>query len=174
MTLSINDTVLYGIEGVCRVVGKTQREYHGHKNEYYVLKPVFSEKSLYYIPTDNEKAAAKIRRILSTEEIYSLIRSVPEEETLWIENKSQRKEAFRRILVSGNRHKLLCMLRTLYLKEQEKKSAGKHLYLSDERIMREAEKIIYEEFAHVLDIRPEQVLPFILKQVEINEREPSL
>lgn len=44
---------------------------------------------------------------------------------------------------------------------------GKKLYKNDEKVMKEAEKMLYEEFAHVLDIRPDQVLPFIMQQIEV-------
>ena len=36
--------------------------------------------------------------------------------------------------------------------------------------MKDAEKLLYDEFAHVLSISPEQVLPFIMEQVELEEK----
>ena len=36
-------------------------------------------------------------------------------------------------------------------------------------VMKEAEKMLYEEFAYVLNIRKE-VLPFILQQVQVAEK----
>ena len=44
---------------------------------------------------------------------------------------------------------------------------GTELVGADEKVMKEAEKMLYEEFAHVLDIRPSQVLPFIMQQIEV-------
>ena len=38
----------------------------------------------------------------------------------------------------------------------------------DEIIFERAEKIIYDEFALVLNIKREEVVPFILKQVKID------
>lgn len=47
--------------------------------------------------------------------------------------------------------------------------------MSDEHFFKEAERILYEEFALVLKIRPEQVLPFILEQIGIDAKEePSV
>jgi CarD family transcriptional regulator len=34
--------------------------------------------------------------------------------------------------------------------------------MSDEQFMRDAEKILYDEFAYVLGIKREDILPFIL------------
>ena len=40
--------------------------------------------------------------------------------------------------------------------------------------MKEAEKMLYEEFAYVLNIRQDQVLPFILEQIQIEEKAAAL
>lgn len=37
--------------------------------------------------------------------------------------------------------------------------------------MKDAENMLYEEFAYVLKIRKEQVLPFIMEQVQIEEKQ---
>ena len=37
--------------------------------------------------------------------------------------------------------------------------------MSDERFLKDAERLLYDEFALVLRIKPDQVLPFILKQI---------
>ena len=43
---------------------------------------------------------------------------------------------------------------------------GKKMYASDEKLMREAEKLIYEEFATVLNIKPDKVVDYIVKKFE--------
>lgn len=169
MTLNINDTIQYGTD-ICKVAGKTKKEFNGQHNEYYILKPVHDEKSTIYIPVNSKKAAAKIRRILSIEEIYALIKEMPNANMLWISDDTKRKEEFRQILASGDRGQLVRMIRTLYQKKQEKVNAGKKMRADDERFMKEAERILYEEFAHVLDISLDQVIPFIIDQIEIKEK----
>ena len=47
---------------------------------------------------------------------------------------------------------------------------GKKLHVNDARIFIEAEKMLYEEFAHVLHIEREQVLPFIMEQMEVEKK----
>lgn len=167
MNLKVNDTVLYGMNGVCKVVEKTQKDFYGKCDEYYVLKPLHNKKSTIYIPVDCEKAKEKMYPVLSIEEIYELVNSMPEQNTIWISNEEKRKKEYQKILTSGDRLQLIQLIRALYLHEQERKNEGKRLYVTDERFMRDAEKILYDEFSHVLDIKPDQVLPFILKQVEV-------
>lgn len=43
--------------------------------------------------------------------------------------------------------------------------------MSDERFLKEAEKMLYDEFALVLNIREDEVLPFIMKQIDIEEKQ---
>ena len=38
----INDTVVYGAQGVCRIEEISKREMAGKAMEYYVLKPVYA------------------------------------------------------------------------------------------------------------------------------------
>ena len=44
------------------------------------------------------------------------------------------------------------------------------MHVADERFLNEAEKLLHEEFAHVLHIKREQVLSFIFEQIKIEER----
>ena len=43
--ININDTILYGSEGVCTVVDIVERDFGGKAMQYYVLKPVYNNSS---------------------------------------------------------------------------------------------------------------------------------
>ncbi|MPN50404.1 hypothetical protein SDC9_198030 [bioreactor metagenome] len=89
---------------------------------------------------------------------------------IWISDDAKRKEKYRQILATGDRLQLIRLIKTLHLYGQERKNEGKKLHSADERFMKEAEKMLYEEFSHVLGIHQDQVLPFILEQMEIKEK----
>ncbi len=59
----INDIVIYGTEGVCKIADINDKDFMGTKKRYYVLKPVKNEFSTFFAPTDSEKVLAKMRRI---------------------------------------------------------------------------------------------------------------
>ena len=40
------------------------------------------------------------------------------------------------------------------------------MHAADENFLKEAESVLYEEFAYVLNIRREEVLPFIQHEIE--------
>ena len=159
----INDTVMYGNAGVCRIVDIRPESFAGERKTYYVLKPVASDTSTIYCPVDNQKI--KMRKLLSTAEIYQLIQTMPDAQTSWIENEQERKEAFSEIVKHGSHRELVQLIKTLYHKREERLAEGKKFHLADERIMREAEQILYGEFAHVLHIRQDEVVPFITGQL---------
>lgn len=166
----VNDTVLYGAQGVCRIVEIAEKDFGGTSREYFVLKPVFHETSTIFVPVTNEVLTAKMKRILSADEICDLIHGMPEEDSIWIENEAVRKEKYKEILGSGDRVTLLRLIKTLYLHQQMQQEIGKKLHAADERVFHEAERMLYEEFAHVLQIKKEQVVPFIIEQIEVAKK----
>lgn len=167
----INDTVVYGAQGVCRIEGITKREMGGRSMEYYVLKPVYDSSSTLFVPVSNDKLVARMRRVSSPEEITALIKAMPEEDADWIENETQRKERYKEVIARGDRVELVKIIKALYLHQQKLQEKGKRLHLADDRLFREAERMLYDEFALVLNIKREQVLPFILQQLGATEKE---
>lgn len=162
---SNGDTVLYGAEGVCRLEGSTQREVGGRKLEYYVLKPVYREGSTVFVPKGNETLTAKMRRVLSPEEIHRLIQEIPEEKELWIENEGERRVEYGRIVSNGDRRELIRVIKALYQRRRRQQELGKKFHLSDERFLKEAEEKLHGEFALVLNIQPDQVTAFIRREI---------
>ena len=173
MEYKVNDTVMYGAQGVCRIVDISEREFAGNTMTYYILKPVYDEKSTIFVPVKNEKLTEKLRRILSAEEIHTLIKSMPEEKTLWIEEENVRKERYKEILTHGDRTQLIGMLKALDVHRKELEEKGKKLHIADDTFFKEAEKMLYEEFALALDLQLEEVLPFILEQIEVKAKAPE-
>ena len=162
----VNDIIMYGTQGICKIVEIAEKDFMGTKKEYYVLKPMNDPAATLFAPVNNEKIERKMRKILTEEEIYQLIESMPKEEANWIHNENERKEQYKRIIANGNHVELIQMIKALYLHKQEREADGKHLYLSDERFFKEAERILYDEFQYVLNIKREELLPFMFKKIE--------
>jgi CarD family transcriptional regulator len=91
-----------------------------------------------------------------------------------VENDNERKDLYRKILAGNDRTSLIRMIKSLYSHQVVQKAKGKKLHMQDERFMKEAETVLYDEFAHVLSIKREEVLPFIAQQIEISAgKEPE-
>ncbi|MBR3593350.1 MAG: CarD family transcriptional regulator [Clostridia bacterium] len=162
----IGDTVLYGATGVCKIDGTVEREIFGEKKEYFVLKPVSQDKSTVFVPTDNEALRAKMRKILSADEIDAIIKEVKTLPDIWEENDALRREMYSEIIHSGDRKKVMLLIRTLYTVQQQRYKEGKRLHLSDDRFLSEAERLLYDEFSIVLGIENSDVVPYIIAKTE--------
>ena len=57
------------------------------------------------------------------------------------------------------------MIRELYIHKQEQLKNGKKMRLSDEQLMKEAERLLYSEFSLVLNIRADEVPKFISSRI---------
>ncbi len=163
--ICVNDVVLYGVDGICLVSDMVTRTLGGRPQEYYVLKPVYLESSTIYVPTDNPALVGRMQRILSLDEVMALIRSIPDEETNWIEDDARRRVLYGEIIAGGDRREIVRVIKTLYQRDREMKEGRRKLSSADERLMKDAEKRLYDEFAHVLSIEPGQVLPFIFGMI---------
>ena len=161
----INDSVVYGNEGVCLITDIVKKEFNSGLIDYYLLKPVSSPKSSIYIPINNTTLLNKIHPLISTNEIVELINSMPEKNTIWIEDNNNRREEYKKIIYSGDRIDLIKLIKTLYLKREDLKTNKKKLLTSDDNFFKSAEKILYDEFAYVLDIKPDEVRPYIEEQL---------
>ena len=150
MMFSVGETVVYSIHGVCKIKDISLLKFGNEKRKYYILCPVGDGKSTLYVPLDNENLLSQMRPVMSREEIDLLIGSVSQDKTEWIEDAVSRKEYCDRILKSGNRKELMQLIEMLYLKQEELKSKNKHFHIADERCLKDAEKLLYDEFSFTL------------------------
>jgi CarD family transcriptional regulator len=162
---AVNDYVVYGNNGVCKITDIRKEKFYGTEEQVYcVLEPVHSNKSTIYTPINRN--LDKFRNVMSCEEVYELIHSIPNEETIWIEDYQARSEKFNEILKEGDPKQLIALIKTLYEHQENLLSNGKKMRMSDEKIKRDAEHLLFDEFAYVLDIQPHEVLPFILNELD--------
>jgi CarD family transcriptional regulator len=163
---SVGDSVVYGSNGICKLEGIEEMDMNQETRLYYVLRPVFETGSTLYVPVGNKELEAKMRQLLNADEIRTLVKEMPGEELVWVEDDKERKELYKGILSAGERVSLVKLIKAVFLRQQELKALGKKLHVSDERFMKDAEKILYGEFAYVLGMKREEVLPYILACME--------
>lgn len=158
---NINDTVVYGMTGVCKIVDISKQSFV--KNEvkkYYVLKPVSSEGSTIYAPCDS--CDGKLRPVLTADEVNSIIDDVKNEEPEIAPFFD--REKCNQIMKSGDRKELLRLVRSLDASKKDVVKKGRKFHVSDESIMRTASKLLCDEFSLVLDVKPEEVMSIVLKR----------
>ena len=164
-------TVRYGTNGICRVEGIEKKVFGGQTMEYYVLKPVAQESATLYVPAGNAKLVSRMQRLLTAQEIHEVISSMDEENSLWIAEDVKRRETYTEILHTGDRKAMAGVIKTLFLRRQELALKRKKLHAADEKLLKEAERVLYEEFAYVLGISQDKVAEYILDKLGTQEKE---
>ena len=163
---TVGETVCYGTQGVCMVKELTVRQIGREKKEYYVLQPVYDERSAIYVPADNQALVNNIRRVLTEQEVNDIISSVVNEPAEWIDDDLERKEFCSYVVRSGDRRELMQLINMLYVHQEDLKTQKKHFHISDERYLKEAERLLHNEFAYVLKISPVEVAQYILSRIK--------
>ena len=163
----IGDLFVYGSSGACRITDIKKENFGKNETTYYILSPVFDIKETIYIPIDNEALVAKMKRILTPEELITLIKTIPQKKSVWIENVNQRREEYKRIIKKANREELLALIKTLYERRVELQQSGKNLSVYDERFFRHAQNIIHSEISLVLQIPREEIPSYIEKTLSV-------
>lgn len=163
---SRGDQVLYGIHGICRILDVEERIVDKKRVEYYVLEPLEQPGSRYYVPTHNQAAVAKLRKMMTSEELDALLCSQDARQDAWIADENQRKQRYRDLINSGDRAALMSMVGTLRRHKEEQAAAGRKFHLCDENFLRDAEKLLSSEFSLVLNIQPGQVGEYIQNKMK--------
>ncbi len=158
----IGDKVTYGTVGVCEISDITENELTGELREYYVLRPVDTDKSTIYVPVLNEKLTSRMRKIPSEKELKSIMSQSKKEKLDWIDNNFERNDEFHAILSDGDIKENIKLLRALNLRANELQKIGKHLPKADERIFKECSKLVCSEISLILSMENSEILPLVL------------
>ena len=164
----INDVVVYGAQGVCKIVGMQEQKIDGANKTYCVLKPADDRGATFYVPTWNEKALAKMRKVMTKQDVDALIDSMPKKKPIWLVNENERKETYKQILAGGNQTQIISMIQAIYLHKKEREAEGKRLHMSDEHFMKDAEQLLYNEWQYVLNVDKAGLMAYIFERIENN------
>lgn len=162
----IGDQVVYGVHGVCRVVDQEERVIDRKRVTYLALVPVGQAGSRYLVPTHNALAMSKLRNMLSKEELAQLMDSEEVRADVWIRDENQRKQTYRELISSGDRARLMQMVRSLYRHKAAQSAVGRKVHLCDDNFLRDAEKILTGEVSVVMGLDFEQARQYIRKKLE--------
>ena len=162
----VNDHVVYGNQGICTVTDICRREICGENMFYYVLQPVFDNKSTILVPCKNAQLTGKMRRALSLDEVNLLIEEICSSELSWVTDDAERKIEYENVIRKGNRKEIALLIKTLYRHKLQQRERGKKLHAADEKLLNTAQKLLHEELAFVLGISPGAVPEFIQNKIK--------
>lgn len=162
----IGQQVIYGVHGLCRIMALEVKNVGREKKEYYCLEPVDQPGAVFYVPTGNQAAVAKMHAILTREEFDELLCTQKDREDAWIGDENQRKQHYRELIAQNDRGELLSMVSALYKHKRQQQKSGRKFHISDENFLRDATKLLSAEFSLVLGISRTEVADYMRQQLE--------
>ena len=167
----INETVIYGTDGICTVADIAERNFGGCSEIYYILKPLYKSGSTIMVPKSNPTLVSRLRKVLTPEQANALIESIPAQKSAeWIENEKVRKETYRSLIMKGDRVELIRFIKRLYERGEAQRELGKKLYACDERFLEDAQRMLHDELSVVLGISREDILSYIISTAGLDEK----
>ena len=157
----IGQWVMYGIHGVCRIAGTEKQLVNRKRSEFLVLEPLSKAESKFYLPLGNPTALAKLKPVLSEDELRALLSSPEVREDNWINEESRRKMYYKELITRGDRKEILQTIYALYRYKAAQMEAGKKFHLCDDNFLRDAEKLMSSEIALVLEMTMEQARDYL-------------
>lgn len=157
----INDLVMYSNNGACRILEETEKDYFGKTEKCFILEPVFGNKMKIFLPLSNPLLLSKLRHLLTKKEIADILKNLPTEGEEFIPIDAERKKKYLEIISSCDQARIIGILKTLYQKREEQIALKKKVHICDEQLIREAEKVLFDEFSLVLGIERKNVFDYI-------------
>ncbi len=157
----IGDVVFYGAQGICKIDSTETKLIGKNSAEYFVLKPLYNENTSVFVPVDNQTLTAKMQPALTKSEADALVENIAAIAVLKFANDGEKQTASREILASGDRERIIALIKTIYLEKEIRKTSGKKLNIFDEQTLRKAENLFYNEMAYVLGVTPAEAINII-------------
>lgn len=160
---SVNEYVIYGSEGVCRVESIGHPEISGldKLKEYYTLLPVYRSGKI-YTPTDS---TIHMRRVITKSQAQELIDGIKEINCeLDVPKDVKQANLFYRDLVrSYECPKLISVIKYVFMKQREFSQIKKNMPAVDLKFLKIAEDMLYGEFSFALGIEPKEIKGYITR-----------
>lgn len=159
----VGDYIIYGTNGVCQVSSVGKLSISDDDKLYYTLVPVYSKASTVYTPVDNKKVV--MRKLITKEEAKKLVKDINTVDILPVDDEKKREECYKQALRTCDCAEWVKLIRTSYLRIQDRRSNGKKVINSDEKYLKAAEDYLYGELAIALDIEKDKVRDYIFEKV---------
>lgn len=147
----IGDSIFYGKSGACEIVEIGTLSFGKEDQLYYSLKPVMDSRSTVYVKV--EVGDDEFRSVMSKKDATLMLDQISEEEPA---SYTIDKVFCEELLRSGEQLKISALIKELRMMRKDTTRNRKGLNISEERILRDAEKILYSEIASALGITMEK------------------
>lgn len=161
----IGDYIVKNGNGVCKVENVMNLDMTGidRNRLYYMLVPINDENEKIYVPVDS--SAQQLRKVMSMEDAYDLIDKISAVQEISISNDKLREQKYKEIIKDFEPGSLLRIIKTIYLRKQQRIEQGKKSTAVDEHYLTLAEKLLFSELCLALKKDKEEVHNLIVEAV---------
>lgn len=161
----IGDYIVKNGNGVCKVENIMHLDMAAidRNRLYYMLVPINDENGKIYVPVDS--SAQQLRKVMSIEDAYDLIDKISTVQEISISNDKLREQKYKEIIKDFEPGSLLRIIKTIYLRKQQRIEQGKKSTAVDEHYLTLAEKLLFSELCLALKKEKEEVHSLILEAV---------
>ena len=157
----IGDLIIYGNNGVCKVIGVSSPQVSGLSEGqlYYELQPYFQKDGRIMTPVENQKVP--MRKIITESEARQLIKDMPQIDLLMVENDKTREVQYKECIRSADCREWIRIIKTLHARKVERQRKGKRMTATDERYLKQAQDCLYSELSIPLGIPKDKMESYI-------------
>lgn len=135
-------------------------ELRGEK--YYSLSPLCDESMQLKIPVNN--TTGLLREVISKENAEKLIDNIPNIEVLDLNEKTIENE-YQKLLASSSVEDLIKIIKTTYLRNDNRLKNGKKIGEKDDLYFKKAEQLLYTEFSISLGMSYKEAKDYVHKRL---------
>lgn len=162
----VNDYVIYGSEGVCRVesIGRPDISGLDRAKDYYTLSPVYRSGKI-YTPVDS---SILMRSVITKNQAEELIHNIDDiSSELDVPKDAKLANIFYRDLVRTYEcRKLITLIKYVFEKQRAFAASKRNVPAVDMKFFKIAQEMISNEFGFVLGIDPKDVKEYIISNRE--------
>ena len=137
---NVGDVVVYK-KDVCKIKEIKKNYFFDH--DYYIMHPIDDDSLTINVPVE---CSSDMRYVISKEEGEKLIAVIPSIEVIET-NENDIEYEYKKLLQEGSLENLVKVIKTTYLRNQERLSQNKKIGEKDDSYFQKAEKRLYQELS---------------------------
>ena len=149
----IGDYVVHGNNGVCKVDAVQEMDMGKSTRTYYTLVPLYAPGSKLFVPADSTKVVT--RAVMTKQEAAKLM------------DDKNREDIYKAALRSCDTRKWVQLIKTSYLRSQDRLKKGKKITTSDERYLHMAEDNLFGELAIPFEMTKGEAEAYFISKVSM-------
>lgn len=137
---NVGDVVVYK-KDVCKIKEIKKNYFFDH--DYYIMHPIDDDSLTINVPVE---CSSDMRYVISKEEGEKLIAVIPSIEVIET-NENDIEYEYKKLLQEGSLENLVKVIKTTYLRDQERLSQNKKIGEKDDSYFQKVEKRLYQELS---------------------------